>query len=197
MAMTKCKECGGDLSTKAEACPKCGAKVPHTSVAAMGCLTIVVIFVVLAAIGAIFGDGSPSGNSPMKPSAGPGSHVVEPGPSATDRSSGTTASSSLTAAQRNAVRTANSYLKLKGFSRQGLIDQLSSEYGDRFSVADATVAVDSLDIDWNTQAGRAAASYLKLKGFSCQGLIDQLSSQYGDKYTVQQATYGANHAGAC
>lgn len=28
MALTKCKECGGQLSTKADACPKCGAKRP-------------------------------------------------------------------------------------------------------------------------------------------------------------------------
>lgn len=28
MALVKCKECGADVSTKAEACPKCGAKVP-------------------------------------------------------------------------------------------------------------------------------------------------------------------------
>jgi hypothetical protein len=28
MAMTKCKECGTEISTKAEPCPKCGAKAP-------------------------------------------------------------------------------------------------------------------------------------------------------------------------
>lgn len=99
----------------------------------------------------------------------------------------TPASPSLIAAQRNAVRSASSYLKMSGFSRQGLIDQLSSEYGDRFSVSDATVAVDSLDTDWRLQAARSAASYLKMSGFSCQGLIEQLSSQHGDKYTVEQA----------
>jgi hypothetical protein len=103
----------------------------------------------------------------------------------------------LTPAQRNAVRSARNYLEFKGFSRQGLIDQLSSEYGDKFGVSDATAAVDSLTIDWNTQAAKSAASYLKFKGFSCQGLIDQLSSQHGDKYTVAQATYGARQAGAC
>jgi hypothetical protein len=86
---------------------------------------------------------------------------------------------------------------MSGFSRQGLIDQLSSEYGDRFTVGDATAAVDSLDIDWRTQAARSAASYLKMSGFSCQGLIDQLSSQHGDKYTAEQATYGATQAGIC
>lgn len=29
MAMTKCKECAADVSTKAETCPKCGAKMPR------------------------------------------------------------------------------------------------------------------------------------------------------------------------
>ena len=30
MALKPCKECGAEVSTKAKACPKCGAKVPHT-----------------------------------------------------------------------------------------------------------------------------------------------------------------------
>ncbi len=30
MALTSCKECGGQVSTTAKACPQCGAKVPHT-----------------------------------------------------------------------------------------------------------------------------------------------------------------------
>lgn len=33
-------------------------------------------------------------------------------------------------ATKNAYRSAQSYLDYKGFSKQGLIDQLSSEYGD-------------------------------------------------------------------
>ena len=105
--------------------------------------------------------------------------------------------SNLTRSQQNAVRSATAYLKMSGFSRQGLIAQLSSEYGDKFGVGDSTVAVDSLDVDWNVQAARSAAGYLKMSGFSCQGLIQQLSSEHGDKYTVEQATYGANRAGIC
>lgn len=31
MAMTKCKECGNEVSTKATSCPKCGAKINRTS----------------------------------------------------------------------------------------------------------------------------------------------------------------------
>lgn len=122
-----------------------------------------------------------------------------PTPAATSSSPAATSTpeAGLTTAQRNAARSAQAYLSFSGFSRRGLIDQLSSEYGERFSIGDATAAVDSLNVDWNAQAARSAATYLKMSGFSCRGLIDQLSSQHGEKYTVEQATYGANQAGAC
>lgn len=104
---------------------------------------------------------------------------------------------SLSGPQKNAVRSANAYLSMTGFSRDGLISQLSSAYGDGYNVADATKAVDSLSVDWNVQAARSAQQYLSMMGFSCSGLIDQLSSSAGEKYTTSQATYGAQQAGAC
>lgn len=103
----------------------------------------------------------------------------------------------LTGTQKNAVRSAKQYITMAGFSRKGLIQQLSSDFGEGYKVADATVAVDSLNIDWNKQAVRSAKQYLDMQGFSCKGLIQQLSSSAGDKYTVSQATYGAQQAGAC
>jgi hypothetical protein len=103
----------------------------------------------------------------------------------------------LTPVQSNAARSAAQYLSMTGFSRDGLIEQLSSDAGDGYSVADATAAVDSLTVDWNENAAKSARQYLNMSGFSCQGLIEQLSSRAGDKYTVQQATYGAHEAGAC
>lgn len=103
----------------------------------------------------------------------------------------------LTGPQRNARRSAEDYIAMKGFSRAGLIEQLSSEYGSGYEEADATAAVDSMNIDWNEQAAREAKSYLEMTGFSCNGLIEQLSSEYGSKYTAAQARYGAEQAGAC
>ena len=103
----------------------------------------------------------------------------------------------LTGPQKNAVRSAKQYLSFTGFSRAGLIKQLSSDFGDSYKISDATVAVDGLNIDWNEQAVKSAKQYLGFKGFSCKGLIEQLSSSYGDGYTVSQATYGAQQAGVC
>ncbi|MEZ7502289.1 Ltp family lipoprotein [Psychrobacter sp. Arc29] len=103
----------------------------------------------------------------------------------------------MTNQQKNAVRSAKNYIGFAGFSRDGLINQLSSEAGDGYDVNDATVAVDSLNIDYNEQAAKSAANYLSITGFSCDGLVNQLSADAGDKYTKEQAEYGAKAAGAC
>lgn len=103
----------------------------------------------------------------------------------------------LTGPQNNAVRVAKQYLSMSGFSRDGLINQLSSDAGDGFDISDATVAVDSLNVDWNQEAVKSAKQYLNMMGFSCKGLINQLSSSAGDQYTIDQATYGAQHSGGC
>jgi len=86
---------------------------------------------------------------------------------------------------------------MTGFSRRGLIQQLSSGAGNGYNVTDATAAVDSLTVDWNEQAVRSAKQYLSMTGFSCSGLTKQLSSDAGSKYTEAQARYGAQQAGAC
>jgi len=104
---------------------------------------------------------------------------------------------SLTGPQKNAVRAAQSYLSISAFSRDGLIEQLSSQAGNGFNIHDATKTVDSLNIDWNQEAVKSAKQYLQMMGFSCSGLVQQLSSRAGAKFTEQQATFGAQRAGAC
>ena len=104
----------------------------------------------------------------------------------------------LTEQEQQAVAAAKQYLSSgEGFSQQGLIDQLDSSAGDGYSVNDATVAVDSLTVNWNAQAVIAAKGYLATQPFSCTDLIQQLDSQAGSEFTVAQATYGATQAGTC
>lgn len=103
----------------------------------------------------------------------------------------------LTGPQKNARRSAETYLEMKGFSKKGLIQQLSSDAGDGYEKADATAAVESLTVDWNEQAARSAKDYLEMQGFSCSGLVEQLSSSAGDGFTREEASYGAKQAGAC
>ena len=75
--------------------------------------------------------------------------------------------------------------------------QSTSHAGSGYSVNDATVAVDSLTVNWNTEAVQAAKEYLQTQPFSCADLIQQLDSSAGSQFTVAQATYGATQAGDC
>lgn len=100
-----------------------------------------------------------------------------------------------TTAQQNAIEAAENYLSFTAFSKQGLIDQLSSEFGDGYSVADATFAVGTLTVDWNEQAYKKGQEYLDFTAFSRAGLIEQLTSSAGDKFTQAQATYAVNKLG--
>jgi cytoskeletal protein RodZ len=102
-----------------------------------------------------------------------------------------------TASQQQALDAAQGYLSDgQGFSRAGLIQQLTSQYGNGFSQADATWAVDNSGANWNDQAAIAAKGYASDgQGFSRQGLIDQLTSPYGGQFTYAQAVYGVDQAG--
>lgn len=100
----------------------------------------------------------------------------------------------MSTAQSSAVRSAESYLSFKGFSRAGLTEQLTSEYGEGFAAEDAEFAIAYLEstgaVDWNQEAAEAAQSYLDFKGFSHDGLFDQLTSEYGEQFTADQANFG-------
>jgi hypothetical protein len=182
MAMKKCKECGNEISTKAESCPKCGAVLKMKT----GCLgyigVVFIIFFVLSIIGSLMNDDT-STDRHISSSAVAGKPAqTEPVRVSPAQENG------LSRPQKNAIRSAKQYLRISGFSRSGLIKQLSSDAGDGYSIADATAAVDSLSVDWNEQAVRSSNRYLSISGFSRSGLIKQLSSDAGDGYSVTEAT---------
>lgn len=91
----------------------------------------------------------------------------------------------------NAIRSAEQYLSVDGFSRQGLIRQLVSI--DGYSTEDATAAVDSISVNWNEQAAKSAKQYLSVDSFSHSGLVRQLVSI--DGYAPAQAEYGVTAVG--
>jgi hypothetical protein len=100
----------------------------------------------------------------------------------------------MTTAQSSAVRSAESYLSFSAFSRVGLTEQLTSEYGEGFMPEDAEFAIAYLEstgaVDWNQEAAESAKSYLDFQGFSRDGLYEQLTSEYGEAFTPDQANFG-------
>ena len=98
----------------------------------------------------------------------------------------------ITVGQKNALKSAQSYLDTSGFSKARLIQQLSSSAGDGFSKADATFAANHVGADWNEEAVESAQRYLDLQSFSKAALIQLLSSSAGDQYTPAQARYAVS-----
>ena len=94
---------------------------------------------------------------------------------------------------RMALRAAESYLNTMPFSKKGLYDQLTSEYGNKFPAEAARYAVENVKTDWNKNALEAAKHYLKVMPMSNAELHDQLTSQAGDQYTKEQADYAISH----
>jgi len=104
---------------------------------------------------------------------------------------------SYTVAQQQAITAAKGYLSMgQGFSKAGLIDQLSSPDGNGFSLKLARFAVEHVKVNWRQQAVIAARGYMSLgEGFSYSGLVEQLDSPDGGQFTVAQAEYAARKVG--
>jgi hypothetical protein len=93
-----------------------------------------------------------------------------------------------TSGQRNAVRSAKSYLDYTAFSKKGLVKQLKFE---KYSDADANYAVEHITVDWMAQAAKSAKNYLEYTAFSKDGLIKQLKFE---GFTDAEAKHGAESA---
>ena len=91
--------------------------------------------------------------------------------------------------QKNALKSAKSYLSFSAFSYNGLIKQLEYE---EYSHEDAVYAADNCGADWNEQAVKMAASYLNSMTFSHAGLVEQLEYE---GFTHEQAVYGVEQNG--
>jgi hypothetical protein len=101
----------------------------------------------------------------------------------------TEAPSGLTVSEENAIRSAESYLETMAFSHSGLVNQLEYE---GFTTEEATLAADTVTVDWNEQAAKSAESYLETMPFSRTELINQLEYE---GFTTAQATYGVDQTG--
>jgi host cell surface-exposed lipoprotein len=101
----------------------------------------------------------------------------------------------MTVSQEQALESAKMYLGFSGFSKAGLMRQLTSDAGEDFSEKDAKFALAHVKVNWNNEAVETAKTYLEMSSFSRAGLIRQLSSSSGDQFTAKQAKFAADKVG--
>lgn len=78
-------------------------------------------------------------------------------------------------------------------SKQGIYEQLTSEYGEQFSAEAAQYAVDNVQADWNANALAKAESYQSDMNMSPEAIREQLTSEYGEQFTAEEADYAIQH----
>ncbi|WP_306345052.1 Ltp family lipoprotein [Staphylococcus americanisciuri] len=92
-----------------------------------------------------------------------------------------------------ALEKAKIYSDTLYMSKQGIYDQLTSEYGGNYTEEAAQYAIDHLKADYKENALKAAKSYQKNFNMSKNKIYDQLTSQFGEKYTEEEAQYAIDH----
>ncbi len=94
---------------------------------------------------------------------------------------------------RNALRSAKTYSDMMHMSKQGIYDQLTSEYGDQFDVEAAQYAIDNIKGDYLEAALKSAKNYQETMSMSKDAIYDQLTSEYGEKFTAEEAQYAIDN----
>ena len=97
---------------------------------------------------------------------------------------------------KSALKKAQIYSEMMYMSKQGIYNQLTSEYGDKFSTEAAQYAVDNMVADWNANALEKAKVYSNTMYMSKAGIYDQLVSEYGELFTEEEAQYAVDNIDA-
>ena len=94
---------------------------------------------------------------------------------------------------QNALRKAQIYSDTMHMSREGIYQQLTSEYGEGFPKDAAEWALNHLDADYKYNALKKAEIYSDTMYMSKEGIYDQLVSPYGENFTKEEARYAVDN----
>ena len=94
---------------------------------------------------------------------------------------------------KSALKKAKSYSDTMIMSKAGIYDQLTSEYGEKFTSEAAQYAIDNVEADWKENALKKAKSYQETMSMSPSAIYDQLVSEYGEQFTAEEAQYAIDN----
>ena len=159
---------------------------------------VIVAVLLLGIIGSLAGDKNQNNKSDSSAKSGSSVPVTTtqeqksatmPGPAAAAESK----QPDVPTEYKSALSKATAYASTQHMSKQGVYDQLTSEYGEKFSAEAAKYAIDNIKSDWNANALAKAKSYQEMQSMSPAAIHDQLTSDYGEKFTQAEADYAVQH----
>lgn len=189
----KCPVCKEAIQLGAKKCKHCGADLRNWFVKH----EIITVILIIFAIGVI---GNAIGGNDTKTISNNSSSVnvnaIQESKSTVDLEVETNNQANTTtipAEYKSALNKANSYANSMHMSKQGVYDQLVSEYGEKFSAPAAQYAIDNVKADWNANALVQAKTYQNSMNMSPASIYDQLISEYGEQFTQAEADYAIQH----
>ncbi len=97
---------------------------------------------------------------------------------------------------KSALYKATSYANTMHMSKQGVFDQLVSEYGEQFTTDAAQYAIENVQADWKENALAKAITYANTMHMSKKSVYDQLVSEYGEEFTEEESQYAIDNVQA-
>lgn len=151
-------------------------------------LTVIGVLIVLSIIGSMGNknaDTKTASNSTPAPSAATAAKTAStPTPTPTPK---------VPAEYVSALAQATTYSGTMHLSKAGIYDQLTSEYGGKFTAPAAQYAIDNVKADWNANALAQAKTYQNTMHLSPAAVRDQLVSDAGGKFLPAEADYAVAH----
>lgn len=190
--LTNCKACGKELAKGVKKCIECG-KDQRNFFMRHKILTGFLVLFIIGFIGSI-GENS-SNSSDVKNSSNESELMAQDTEvkSVEDVSNKEEAKEDIPTEYRSALRKAEIYSNTMSMSKSGLYDQLTSEYGEKFSKEAAQYAIDNINANWKENALKKAKTYQDSMAMSPDAIYDQLKSEYGEKFTPEEAQYAIDN----
>lgn len=201
--MKKCKVCSKEIASNAKTCPECGAKNKKAIYKRPWFIVLAIIIIIGAIGGSSYEDSTVANNETI-------SEVEQNQDKEISNNQGEEKDvlvkeneekveekeekvEEVPKEYKSALRKAKVYSDTMSMSKAGLYDQLTSEYGEKFTAEEAQYAVDNLNADWKENALKKAKVYQETMAMSPSAIYDQLVSEYGEKFTAEEAQYAIDN----
>lgn len=202
--MKKCKVCSKEIASNAKTCPGCGAKNKKAIYKRPWFIVLAIIIILGAVGGSSYDDSTVAKNETISEveqnqdkeisnNQGEEKDVLVKENEEKVEEKEEKVEEEVPKEYKSALRKAKVYSDTMSMSKAGLYDQLTSEYGEKFTAEEAQYAVDNLDVNWKENALKKAKVYQETMAMSPSAIYDQLVSEYGEKFTAEEAQYAVDN----
>ncbi|RKP40494.1 hypothetical protein D3Z11_07275 [Clostridium perfringens] len=201
--MKKCKVCSKEIASNAKSCPECRAKNKKAIYKRPWFIVLAIIIIIGAIGGSSYEDSTVANNETISEveqnqdkeisnnQGGEKDFLVKENEEKVEEKKEKV--EEVPKEYKSALRKAKVYSDTMSMSKAGLYDQLTSEYGEKFTAEEAQYAVDNLDVNWKENALKKAKVYQETMAMSPSAIYDQLVSEYGEKFTEEEAQYAVDN----